>query len=123
MAIGITEKAVKEVRRIVVDQNLPSETALRVGVKGGGCSGFSYTLGFDDQLKPTDQISEVKGVKVICDPKSFLYLNGTVVDFEESLMGRGFKFTNPNASTHLAVHGLVISQELPALSGKSWSLM
>jgi iron-sulfur cluster assembly protein len=98
MPIGITEKAVKEVRRIVVDQNLPSETALRVGVKGGGCSGFSYTLGFDDQLKPTDQINEVEGVKVVCDPKSFLYLNGTVVDFEESLMGRGFKFTNPNAS-------------------------
>jgi iron-sulfur cluster assembly protein len=98
MPIGITEKAVKEVRRIVVDQNLPSETALRVGVKGGGCSGFSYTLGFDDQLKPTDQINEVEGVKVVCDPKSFLYLNGTVVDFEESLMGRGYKFTNPNAS-------------------------
>jgi iron-sulfur cluster assembly protein len=98
MPIGITDKAVKEVRRIVVDQNLPSETALRVGVKGGGCSGFSYTLGFDDQLKPTDQINEVEGVKVVCDPKSFLYLNGTVVDFEESLMGRGFKFTNPNAS-------------------------
>ncbi len=98
MPIGITDKAVKEVRRIVVDQNLPGETALRVGVKGGGCSGFSYTLGFDDQLKPTDQINEVEGVKVVCDPKSFLYLNGTVVDFEESLMGRGFKFTNPNAS-------------------------
>jgi len=98
MPIGITDKAVKEVQRIVVDQNLPDETALRVGVKGGGCSGFSYTLGFDDQLKPTDQINEVEGVKVVCDPKSFLYLNGTVVDFEESLMGRGFKFTNPNAS-------------------------
>ena len=98
MAIGITDRAVKEVRRIVTDQNLPSETALRVGVKGGGCSGFSYTLGFDDQTKPTDQINEVEGVRVVCDPKSFLYLNGTVVDFEESLMGRGFKFTNPNAS-------------------------
>lgn len=98
MAIGITERAVKEVRRIVTDQNLPAETALRVGVKGGGCSGFSYTLGFDDQQKVTDQVNEVDGVRVICDPKSFLYLNGTVVDFEESLMGRGFKFTNPNAS-------------------------
>ena len=75
MPIGITDRAVKEVRRIVTDQNLPSETALRVGVKGGGCSGFSYTLGFDDQLKATDQINEVEGVRVICDPKSFLYLN------------------------------------------------
>ncbi|MEC7233179.1 MAG: iron-sulfur cluster assembly accessory protein [Planctomycetota bacterium] len=98
MAVGITERAKKEVNRIIEDQNLPDGTALRVGVKGGGCSGFSYTLGFDDEVKPTDQINEEDGVKVICDPKSFLYLNGTVVDFEESLMGRGFKFTNPNAS-------------------------
>ena len=97
MAVGLTDRAVKEVRRIVEEQSLPDATALRVGVKGGGCSGFSYTLGFDDETKATDQINEVDGVRVICDPKSFLYLNGTVVDFEESLMGRGFKFTNPNA--------------------------
>ena len=98
MAIGLTDRAANEVRRIVEEQNLPDATSLRVGVKGGGCSGFSYTLGFDDQTRETDQISEVDGVRILCDPKSFLYLNGTVVDFEESLMGRGFKFTNPNAS-------------------------
>ena len=98
MAISISERAVAEVNRIIADQNLPDATSLRVGVKGGGCSGFSYTLGFDDNVNETDQINEVKGVKVVCDPKSFLYLNGTEVDFEESLMGRGFKFTNPNAS-------------------------
>jgi iron-sulfur cluster assembly protein len=98
MAISLSERAIKEVRRIITEQNLPTETGLRVGVKGGGCSGFSYTLGFDDQQRATDQISETEGVKVLCDPKSFLYLNGTEVDFEESLMGRGFKFTNPNAS-------------------------
>jgi iron-sulfur cluster assembly protein len=98
MAISISERAVNEVRRIIADQNLPDSTSLRVGVKGGGCSGFSYTLGFDDNVNETDQVNEVDGVKVICDPKSFLYLNGTEVDFEESLMGRGFKFTNPNAS-------------------------
>jgi iron-sulfur cluster assembly protein len=96
--IGITERARKEVKRIIAEQNLPPQTALRVGVKGGGCSGFSYTLGFDDQVAETDQIEEVDGVKVVCDPKSFLYLSGTEVDFEESLMGRGFKFGNPNAS-------------------------
>ena len=95
--IGLTECAVKEVRRIVEEQNLPDSTFLRVGVKGGGCSGFSYTLGFDDALAETDQVSEVNGVRVACDPKSFLYLNGTEVDFEENLMGRGFKFGNPNA--------------------------
>ena len=96
--IGITEKARAEVSRIMEDQNLPEATALRVGIKGGGCSGFSYTLGFDDQVGEADQVFEVEGVKVVCDPKSFLYLNGTEVDFEESLMGRGFKFGNPNAS-------------------------
>ncbi|MFT7678449.1 MAG: iron-sulfur cluster assembly protein [Planctomycetota bacterium] len=98
MPVLITERAVAEVRRIITDQELPNATALRVGVKGGGCSGFSYTLGFDDSVNEVDQINEVDGVRVICDPKSFLYLNGTQVDFEESLMGRGFKFTNPNAS-------------------------
>ena len=96
--IDMTERAVKEVRRILGEQNLPDQTALRVGVKGGGCSGFSYTLGFDDQSSETDQVFEREGVRVICDPKSFLYLNGTQLDFEDSLMGRGFKFVNPNAA-------------------------
>ena len=96
--ISLSERAVKEVRRIIEEQSLPNGTALRVGVKGGGCSGFSYTLGFDDQVGETDQINEVNGVKVVCDPKSFLYLNGTHLDFEDNLMGRGFKFVNPNAA-------------------------
>ncbi len=97
--ISMTERAVKEVRRIFDEQKLPADqTVLRVGVKGGGCSGFSYTLGFDDKLSEVDQISEYDGLRIACDPKSFLYLNGTELDFEESLMGRGFKFGNPNAS-------------------------
>ena len=96
--IELTERAVKEVRRIIDEQSLPEATALRVGVKGGGCSGFSYTLGFDDSLTELDQTWEFNGIKLVCDPKSFLYLNGTQLDFEESLMGRGFKFGNPNAS-------------------------
>jgi len=96
--IILTERAVKELRRIVTDQSLPEGTALRVGVKGGGCSGFSYSLGFDDTVNESDLVSEADGFRVVCDPKSFLYLNGTQVDFEESLMGRGFKFGNPNAS-------------------------
>lgn len=98
MPIGITERAASELRRIIDEQALPEGTALRVGVKGGGCSGFSYTLGFDDKVNPTDQIQELDDVRVVCDPKSFLYLNGTTVDFEDNLMGRGFKFQNPNAS-------------------------
>jgi iron-sulfur cluster assembly protein len=96
--IALTERAVKEIRRILEDQKLPESTALRVGVKGGGCSGFSYTLGFDDQFSEVDQLNEIEGVRVVCDPKSFLYLNGTQIDFEDNLMGRGFKFGNPNAS-------------------------
>jgi len=96
--ITITDRAIAEVKRIVEEQNLPDATALRLGVKGGGCSGFSYTLGFDDQVGEIDQIFETNGIRVVCDPKSFLYLNGTQVDFEESLMGRGFKFGNPNAA-------------------------
>lgn len=95
--IALTDRAKKEIRRIIADQNLPPATALRVGVKGGGCSGFSYTLGFDDQIGEVDQVFEYDGIRVVCDPKSFLYLSGTAVDFEESLMGRGFKFGNPNA--------------------------
>ena len=98
MAISLTDRAAAEVKRIISEQNMPDGTALRVGVKGGGCSGFSYTLGFDDQLSEVDQVNEVDGVRVVCDPKSFLYLNGMQLDFEESLMGRGFKFGNPNAS-------------------------
>ena len=96
--ISLTERAAHEVKRIVTEQKLPEATALRVGVKGGGCSGFSYTLGFDDQITETDQVLDVDGVKVVCDPKSFLYLNGTQIDFEDNLMGRGFKFGNPNAA-------------------------
>ena len=99
MSIQLSESAASEVRKIISENNLPeTETRLRVGVKGGGCSGFSYTLGFDDTVHEDDQIAEAEGFRVVCDPKSFLYLSGTQVDFEESLMGRGFKFGNPNAS-------------------------
>jgi iron-sulfur cluster assembly protein len=96
--ISLTERAVKELRRIIQEQKLPETTVVRVGVKGGGCSGFSYSLGFDDTVHENDQVAETEGLRLVCDPKSFLYLNGTQLDFEESLMGRGFRFGNPNAS-------------------------
>jgi len=99
MAVNVTETAVREIANIIKQQDLdPAKVRLRVGVKGGGCSGFSYTLGFDDQVSDTDQIYEIDGVRIVCDPKSFLYLNGTQIDFEDNLMGRGFKFGNPNAA-------------------------
>ena len=97
MAIGITDRAVKEVRRIVTDQNLPGETALRVGVKGGGCSGFSYDLYFEDETSDLDQSFESHGIPIYVDMMSFQYLEGTEIDYVEGLHGAGFKFLNPAA--------------------------
>ncbi len=98
MAIDLTEKAAREVRTIIEQQSLPGNTYLRVGVKGGGCSGFSYTLDLVDAKSDNDEEFDLHGVKVICDAKSYLYLNGVAVDFKDEIMGRGFVFNNPNAS-------------------------
>ncbi|MCK6455747.1 MAG: iron-sulfur cluster assembly accessory protein [Phycisphaerae bacterium] len=99
MAVNLTERAAKEVRTIIEQQNLPREgTYLRVGVKGGGCSGFSYTLDLTDSVNENDEIFNLHEVRVACDPKSYLYLNGVTVDFKDEVMGRGFVFNNPNAT-------------------------
>ena len=96
----ITETAAREINTIVEQQELNRETvALRVGVKGGGCSGFSYVLDLTETIKDTDEVFEQHGIRVVCDPKSLLYLNGTTVDFKDELMGRGFVFQNPNATS------------------------
>jgi iron-sulfur cluster assembly protein len=99
MAIGLSERAAQEVQTIIRDQKLPENTYLRVGVKGGGCSGFSYTLDLTDSVGENDEIFDVYGVKLICDSKSYLYLNGCSVDFKDEVMGRGFVFNNPNATS------------------------
>ena len=100
MAITLTEKAVNEVKNIMRQQELSEETTyLRVGVRGGGCSGFSYTLDLTDTKTEQDEEWDYDGVKVVCDPKSYLYLNGTEVDFRDEMMGRGFTFNNPNATS------------------------
>ena len=101
-AIGVvlTESAAKEIRKIIQDQELDaSKVRLRVGVKGGGCSGFSYVLDLTENQKETDEIFEQHGIQIVCDPKSLLYLSGTKIDFRDEIMGRGFVFSNPNAST------------------------
>jgi iron-sulfur cluster assembly protein len=99
MAIELTERAAQEVKTVISQQKLnPEQTFLRVGVKGGGCSGFSYTLDLADQKAANDEEWEIHGIKVICDPKSNIYLNGVTVDFRDELMGRGFTFHNPNAT-------------------------
>lgn len=96
----LTEVAAKEIRTIIQDQELDAEKVrLRVGVKGGGCSGFSYVLDLTETQKDTDELFEQHGIKIICDPKSLLYLSGTTIDFRDELMGRGFVFNNPNATT------------------------
>ncbi len=130
MAVTVTESAAREIRAIINQQKLDAETIrLRVGVKGGGCSGFSYLLDLTEKERDTDEVWEysytlapaqaaAKGaagtggvataeggegesftLRVVCDPKSYLYLNGTVIDFKDEIMGRGFVFNNPNATS------------------------
>lgn len=98
--IILTPTAAREVKTIIEQQGLDKDKVrLRVGVKGGGCSGFSYILDLTEVKKDTDEEIEIHGVKIICDPKSLLYLNGTTIDFKDEIMGRGFVFTNPNANS------------------------
>ncbi|MFZ9690578.1 MAG: HesB/IscA family protein [Phycisphaerales bacterium] len=130
MPVIVTETAAREIDSIVRQQGLdPAKIRLRVGVKGGGCSGFSYLLDLTEVQKETDEMWEYSferkavpstaalangsggtavaeggpgepyTVRVICDPKSYLYLDGTVVDFKDEIMGRGFVFNNPNATS------------------------
>jgi iron-sulfur cluster assembly protein len=119
MPVNVTETAAREIATIITQQELDAEVIrLRVGVKGGGCSGFSYLLDLTESRRDTDEeweftydlpaapdtgaenaIDGTFTIKVICDPKSYLYLNGTTIDFKDELMGRGFVFNNPNATS------------------------
>ena len=96
--ITVTEKAKKEILRIMQNNNVPENYGLRVGVKGGGCSGLTYTLNFDGDEKTGDTIIESDNVKLFVDGKSLFYLMGTELDFSDGLNGRGFIFNNPNAA-------------------------
>ena len=99
MPIVLSETAAREIKTIIEQQELDAENIrLRVGVKGGGCSGFSYLLDLTEQSRDTDEQFEQHGVQIVCDPKSYLYLNGTSIDFKDEIMGRGFVFNNPNAT-------------------------
>jgi iron-sulfur cluster assembly protein len=100
IGIILTESAAREIRNIIQQQELDADKVrLRVGVKGGGCSGFSYVLDLTESHKETDEIFEQHGIKIVCDPKSLLYLSGTTVDFKDEIMSRGFVFKNPNATS------------------------
>lgn len=97
--IQVTERALKKVRAAMAKENVsPEEGGLRLGVQGGGCSGLSYNIRFDSKPRERDRVYEFEGVRLFVDPKSFIYLHGMILDYEESLMKQGFNFVNPNSS-------------------------
>ncbi len=96
--ITVTERAKEKALELMQKEHKETEAFIRVGVEGGGCSGLTYKLEFDTIQKPEDKVFEDKGIKIVCDKKSFLYLIGTELDFSDGLNGKGFLFQNPNAS-------------------------
>ena len=102
MSVIVTEKAAKEVKRVIEDQKFTLDnTVLRIGILAGGCSGFSYKLGFDEKKtidEAKDEVSEQHGIQVAVDKKSALHLEGTTLDFFDGLEKRGFTFNNPGAT-------------------------
>jgi iron-sulfur cluster assembly protein len=97
-AVILTDRAAKQINKIRTDESIPEDQYLRVGVKGGGCSGMSYVLGFDIK-NDFDMELERNGLQVIVDKRHVIYLGGTVVDFKDGLDARGFTFENPRASS------------------------
>ena len=97
--IQITEKALKRIRVAMAKENIsPVEGGLRLGITGGGCSGLSYNIRFDSQPRERDRIYQFDDIRIFVDPKSFIYLHGMILDYEETLMRQGFNFINPNST-------------------------
>lgn len=96
--ILITQSAANTVRNLLVQKNVP-DYGLRVFVSGGGCSGLQYGMALEAEARPYDHVIDVDGVKVFVDPTSMMYLEGATIDYEDSLMGGGFKIENPNAAS------------------------
>ena len=96
--IQISEAAAKKIKALRVEEGREPDQPLRVEVKKGGCSGLSYKLNFDDEIKPEDKVFEQYGEKVVVDKQSFMYLIGLTLDYDGGLNGKGFVFNNPNAS-------------------------
>jgi len=97
--ILVTERAVSKIRDAMAKEGIsPAEGGLRLGVMGGGCSGLSYSIKFDTHPRERDRIYEFEGIRVFVDPKSFIYLHGMTLDYEETLMRQGFNFINPNST-------------------------
>jgi iron-sulfur cluster assembly protein len=96
--ITVSEEAKQHAIELIKAENRPADSFIRVGVEGGGCSGLSYKLEFDNIAQEGDQVFEDKGIKIVCDRKSFLYLVGTELQYSGGLNGKGFVFNNPNAA-------------------------
>ena len=97
--IQVTPKAIAKVRTAMEKEGIsPEQGGLRLGVQGGGCSGLSYNIRFDTQPRERDRIFQFDDVRVFVDPKSFIYLHGMTLDYQETLMQQGFVFVNPNAT-------------------------
>jgi len=107
LMVKLTDKATKAVHEVIDQQKQQAQSGgeefkplyLRVGVKGGGCSGFSYSLDLTETVGEMDEQWEQDGIRIVCDSKSNLYLEGTVIDYKDEMMGRGFVFQNPNATS------------------------
>ena len=97
--VQVTERALKRIRVAMAKEGVsPAEGGLRLGINGGGCSGLSYNIRFDTQPRERDRIYQFEDVRVFVDPKSFIYLHGMILDYEETLMRQGFNFVNPNST-------------------------
>jgi iron-sulfur cluster assembly protein len=96
--ITISDEALQHLTELMIEEKINTETHhLRVGVKGGGCSGLSYVMDFDDTIEPTDEVIDLEVLKVVIDRKSVLYLYGTELQYSSGLNGKGFQWSNPNA--------------------------
>jgi len=97
--IQVTERALKRIRVAMAKEGVsPTEGGLRLGIQGGGCSGLSYNIRFDSQPRERDRVYNFEDVRVFVDPKSFIYLHGMILDYEETLMRQGFNFINPHST-------------------------
>lgn len=100
--ISLSPTATLKVKSLVEQNSVPATGGIRLGVKGGGCSGMSYVMEFAESVRPEDQVFEVEGIRLIVDEKSLLYLEGTELDYVEDVMGAGFEFKNPNVKRSCA---------------------
>ena len=97
--IEVTERALGRIRTAMAKEGIaPTEGGLRLGIQGGGCSGLSYNIRFDTQPRERDRVYQFDDVRIFVDPKSFLYLHGMILDYEETLMRQGFNFINPHST-------------------------